>query len=97
MKSVVHKYQLNETKNTFALPAGASALDVQLQDGIPTVWIEKPTEDHLPQSLVIEPRTFHVIMTGQEFEFENYTNFRYLATLQMPPGIVGHIYEEYKP
>lgn len=95
MKSVVHKYPLTEAVTELELPGLSQILCVQMQGEVPTLWVEKPIIHPLADEYpAFEKSKIHVIMTGEEFEFINYTTMHYIGTVQHESGIVGHVYQE---
>lgn len=92
---VIHKYPLYKradacfSKFTIDFPVSGELLSIQLQDGIPTIWVKKSTDIQATY-----PRVFRVVMTGEEFDLGNY-GVKHLATLQSPNGIVSHVFEEF--
>lgn len=82
---VIHKYKLKSTWMRLELPVGSKILALQVQDGDPTLWIQKP--DTL---INMESRIFITIPTGLLFDASDKT---YIGTYQSN-GFVGHIYEE---
>lgn len=90
MSKQIWKYSLNEVgTNTFEIPHDATILSCQLQNNVPTIWAKvDPTE-------VKSERYFEVVGTGHEVS-EDIDSGTYINTIQLPNGIVLHIFEIYK-
>ncbi len=89
MAKTVFKYQLfvSDKPQNLILPKGAEILSVQLQGTRPTLWamVDDREEEKVE-------RRIHTFGTGWVIETEAELNF--LATLQMPRGLVFHFFEE---
>lgn len=81
--SAIWKYPLAIGMNALAMPAGATALDIQMQNGQPMLWALVQPESF------DEVRHFQVIGTGQLFNSERMS---YVATIQQLQ-FVWHVFE----
>lgn len=81
----IHKYQFNLSPDfEIEMPEKSKVLDVQLQDGIPTMWVIVNTDWKK------EKRKFKAYWTGQELN--GLDLFRtHIATIQL--AYVWHIFE----
>jgi hypothetical protein len=80
----IWKYELKPGTTKLYIPQFAEVLTVQIQDGVPQMWVlVDPT-----QSCV--ETIFRIIGTGEEFESDN---LKYVATFQMS-WMVWHVFEE---
>lgn len=87
MNNTIWKYELKVADlNNVELPKGANILCVQLQSGLPTLWVEVNILESEKQVHVIE--TFG---TGHKFDS---SPRRYIGTYQMQQGaLVFHLYQ----
>lgn len=86
MTQTIHKWRLNWMGETLiGMSPNADILDVQIQNGEPTMWVQlDPDESTVPRKFVLLP-------TGAEFpKFEG----PYIATVQ-EGGFVWHVFERY--
>lgn len=82
--SVIWKYQLPlEPVFTLAVPLGATALHVAIQDGVPCLWAQ------VDPAAETTPRTLHMSGTGDLIP----DGLIHLGTVQMN-GYVWHYFEE---
>lgn len=85
----VFKYEIqngnNDSKYVF-MPARHNILSVQKQDDLVVLWA---LVDPMDKCVVHDLKQ---VMTGQEFKEED--DFMYLATLQLPGGIVSHYFKK---
>lgn len=84
MKQVIYKFPLVTDRTSIMLPAYASVLTVQLQNGWPTLWIA--LDPKAPKNV---KRTFVVLGTGWEFDDEA---MYYIGTYQIGE-YVWHVME----
>lgn len=87
----IHKYPLPFTNLNTAvllqLPVEAKLLDAQLQGGVVVLWaLVDPNADS-------ETREFALYATGATIDADT---DHYIATIQLPRGLVGHLFEEIK-
>lgn len=87
----IHKYPLPFTSLNTAvvldLPIEAKLLDAQLQNGVVVLWVlVDPNAD-------AEKREFVLYATGATIDVDT---DRYIATIQLPRGLVGRLFEEIK-
>ena len=84
---VIYKYELSEHRMTFSIPAHAEVLCVQVQRGMPCLWM---LVDTYYGDVGAKDRTFVIEGTGNEFEGHN---IKYIGTVQQ--GVyVWHVFEE---
>ncbi len=82
----IYKYPIPVTDRfVLDLPDDAHVLSVQVQDGLPKVWVWCD-----PQAKMF-PRHFEIVGTGQEVS-EPVIAGSYIGTFQMPP-FVWHLFE----
>ena len=86
----IQKYPIREDAFVHHFTVGAQILGVQVQNGIPTMWVEleaiNPREPE--QSLKTDEWAFTVVCTGGVVP----DNARHIATYQVPP-YVWHLYQ----
>jgi hypothetical protein len=83
---VIWKFPIAELapRVSFPMPAGSKPLDVQVQGGVPTIWVE------LDPQAERTVRDFRIEATGQPFDHAG----AYLATFQIEGGrFVFHVYD----
>ena len=86
-RRVIWKYPVTLLGTQHAIPAGATFLDAQLQDGVPTMWWSVPIDEtHDPSAWPL--RTFEIVGTGPPGYVADVLH--YVATVQDPP-FVWHI------
>lgn len=85
----IFKYQIQQLhKFTLLIPKGARILDIDVQKGIPQMWVS--VEDDQPEEL----RMFHLFETGEAIPQEIYRMSDYIGTFQLLGGdIVLHLFE----
>ena len=89
MNKVIWKYSLQVTdEQVIDMPKGASLLTVQVQGEMACLWaIVEP-------SMPMEKRTFVVVGTGHEKDFDFFDVLTYIGTFQMVQGaFIGHVFE----
>ena len=70
---------------TINMPMGAQVLDIQLQNGAPTVWaLVDPGNERVD-------RAFKLLDTGEEADLAGYA---YVGTFQWKMGLVFHLFVE---
>lgn len=85
---VVHKYALViGSPNLISLPIESKAIHVGEQEGVPTIWYQKPLQGNINT-----PRAIHVIGTGQLIM--GIPKGCHIGSVQMFDGFVWHLYEE---
>ena len=85
--TAVYKYDviLDDTF-TLALPEGAEVLTVQMQHGIPRLWVR------VDPTAPARPRQFRLAGTGHPIEDAD--DWRYVGTVQLQGGVlVLHLFE----
>ncbi len=86
VSGVIYKYPLELGVTLLDLPLGAEVLEVQVQDGMPVMWVLVPADIH-----AVETRLFRPYGTGQGVD----SNPRkFIGTFQLG-GFVGHLFEEF--
>ena len=73
-------------KQTIQMPTGAEVLSVQLQEGVPYMWVLVGPEPERVE------RIFHVYGTGHPIP--NYISKRMFIGTWQYPGLVFHLFEE---
>jgi hypothetical protein len=89
----IYKYELDvASTQQVRMPAGATIVDLQVQQGVPCIWAVCPTTpfDTNGIELSYEIRTFLTVGTGHEF-IE--TNLTHIGTYQLNGVFVGHVFE----
>lgn len=79
----IHKYRLPVSRVQLNMPRVLQFLDVQIQDGVPTMWALVNTE------APVETKTFLIFPTGVALP----NNCVYIGTYQAG-WFVGHVFEE---
>lgn len=83
---VIYKYDVSPTFDLL-LPAGARPLCVQVQNGVPVMWVLQNRSTTVPA----ETRRFACVGTGHSFDAETVA---YVDTFQQPQlGLVWHVFE----
>jgi hypothetical protein len=85
MKKVIYKYSITSTITTLFLPVGAKILTLQMQHGVPFIWIERTEE-----AIELKERKIKKVGTGESFNADS--NHSYIGTIQEGP-YVWHYYE----
>ena len=81
----IWKYPLSlEPMQLVSLPLGSEILTIQLQRGVPTLWV-KVDPDKINYSM-------RIFCEGTDFRFDHYS--RYIATVQLDDGTVWHYFVE---
>jgi hypothetical protein len=85
----IWKYPLQmRNEQTIMMPAGAKVLAVQVQDGVPCIWVA--VDEREPQTVL---RFFRICGTGHEMCEGNY-----VGTFQLAGGrFVGHLFDGGEP
>ena len=82
--NTIWKYQIDSSDCKIEMPEGAKILSLQVQGGVPCIWVrvnpDKP----------IEIRRFITYVTGSSDDIDPYS--RYIGTYQIQ-WFVGHIFE----
>ena len=87
MASTIHKFVLATESNTFAMPAGAKVLSIQVQQRVLALWAHIPDPDAPKVN-----RCFVAYGTGHKMPDDP---GEYIATVLMAEGrLVLHFYEE---
>ena len=90
MSKQIWKFSLHNVCDTIIeIPKGGEILTCQLQGNTPTIWAMVDTEKEKGE------RTFGLVGTGHEIS-ESWKSFSYINTIQLPNGIVIHVFEIYK-
>jgi hypothetical protein len=85
MKRQVWKYELQNMVFQLEIPKGGTILSLQMQKGIPCIWILVDIEAEK------ESRTFEVVGTGNPISHEE---GQYVGTFQLQSGeLVFHVFE----
>ena len=85
-RRVIYKYEVQvEDRFSLRMDANAKILALQLQRGVPQVWVLVDPEGP------VQERTFRVIGTGQPFDV---AGLEYVATFQPNSLLVFHLFEE---
>lgn len=81
----IYKYPLNFPNTTLEVPRGSRVLTVQVQRGVPCVWIECDPDAELTRLSLQVFGTGHAVPDG----------LRYVSTIQEADGaLVWHFYQE---
>lgn len=93
MKQIIYKYPFQVTVEfALNLPKDAKILTVQVQGGIPCIWVlftKQETQE-------TENRFFRVIGTGYDIEYKP-NSLKYIGTFQLENGsFIGHLFEEFR-
>lgn len=81
----------NPHKVVFEMPVGSRVLCVQVQEGIPRIWVEIQSTERGTQQ---EKREFVVYGTGHVMRIDEGKTVEYIGTFQMYDGKeVYHLYE----
>jgi hypothetical protein len=91
----IWKYEIPMDKDiTINMPKWAQILHIGMQNGVPCMWVEIPSDSFYTNSEVVyEDRNFTIIGTGWEFGRMEIGNAGiYVGTWQNPP-FVWHLYE----
>jgi hypothetical protein len=86
-RKVIHKYPIPSFNSEIQMPVGAEILTVQMQHDRPTIWASHWV------GVQTEFRRFKIVATGQEFDPYEHGNMEYLGTVQVPSGLVWHVFE----
>ena len=88
----IRKYPIGQTDFSHHFPVGAQILAVELQHGVPTMWVELDAlgseAAEAGESLKTIEWDFTVVATGSPVP----DNARHIATYQQPP-YVWHLYQ----
>ena len=85
---VIYKYQLDVIdRQDIQLHQDCDILSVQLQDGVPCMWVM------IDQSQPVMRVTIRCLGTGHN-NYENHQFLKYIATIQMPSAAVWHWFLE---
>lgn len=79
-------------RQTLALPLGAAIVSVQWHAGAGAICLWAWCDPGEPRT---EPREFRTLMTGESVPDREEEAFGFLATVQMPDGIVAHVFEDF--
>lgn len=84
----IHKYKLDIVGLPFAkMPAKAEILTLQLQNGIPCIWVLVDTQEETVE------RQFITFGTGEKLP-DDTSNLKYVGTYQLHNGqLVLHLFE----
>ena len=88
----IWKFELTiDGKQTISIPAGATILTIQIQNGIPCLWalVDPSTEEK-------EHRVIQIIGTGHPIkENDFWRSYKYISTFQFMNGaLVLHAFEK---
>lgn len=83
--ATIHKYPMSQETTFISMPKGAKILDLQVQDGTPTIWALVDDEAEL------EKRNFQTVGTGWPLN-DAIRGFPHIGTVQID-GLVWHIFE----
>lgn len=83
----IYKYTVEiEDDQVIEIPKGGVILSVQMQDGLPRIWVQVDTGN------LVEDRYFAVFGTGQPIA--DNIHYVYIGTFQMQAGaLVFHLFE----
>jgi hypothetical protein len=80
----IWKYELTPLFIELDIPQFAEVLTVQIQDGVPQMWVLVDPSQPCVKTI------FRIVGTGEQFESDN---LKYVATFQMS-WMVWHVFEE---
>lgn len=81
---VIWKYAFDFGATQHSIPVAGKILDVQVQGGVPCMWVEVSPDSER------EYRWFHIVGTGHQ---EILAGWDHVGTFQSPP-FVWHVYED---
>ena len=83
----IHKYQLNYGITSLQLPQGAIPIHADLQQDVPTLWVEVDTQ------MPLIHYNIHIVGTGHQMaeSISPSTRLSHVSTFQ-EGGLVWHIY-----
>jgi hypothetical protein len=88
MKKEIWKYTIHPFTVKVRMPEGAEILTVQIQNGVPCIWVLVNPENEL------EIRNFEIFGTGQKIACDIGVERKYINTFQMENGsLVFHLFE----
>lgn len=88
MNYVIWKFTLDQAISHWPLPSTAEFLKCGVQSGEIVLWTKTN-----PSHAVTGGRTIRVIMTGEPISEDDDRRLFYIDTVQLPTGIVAHIFE----
>ena len=84
MRRAVWKFRLLEPVSEFRINGFKKVLDVQLQDGVPVLWVIANADE--------PPVVVGVRMIETGVRFDGVDDEEYIGTVQMPTGSVVHVF-----
>lgn len=82
----IWKYELAITDDQYVdMPIGAKPLSVDIQNGVPCMWVEVDSEK--------TPAQVHIMTVGTGYPVSHPKTSRFIGTYQLHGGsFVGHVY-----